>query len=58
LASLGVGLTWTPSTAFSARLTYGGALVPAPLAGPRDLQDEGVAFLVTLHPLEWVRGSR
>ena len=51
LASLGASLAWTPSDALFARLTYAKALRSAPVAGERDLQDRGLEFRVTLHPL-------
>jgi hemolysin activation/secretion protein len=50
IASVGVSATWTPSPAFFARLTYGYALIRAAPA-PLDLEDRGLEFLVTLHPL-------
>ncbi len=51
LASVGVGLTWTPTSAVFARFTYGAALISAAQSGPKDIQDEGVQFSVTVHPL-------
>jgi hemolysin activation/secretion protein len=55
IASVGVGLTWTPSNAFFARFTYGAALISAVQAGPKDIQDEGIQFLVTVHPLAAIK---
>jgi len=51
LASVGVGVTWTPSNLLFARFTYGGALISAAQSGPKDIQDEGIGFMVTVHPL-------
>ncbi|MEP3421634.1 MAG: ShlB/FhaC/HecB family hemolysin secretion/activation protein [Erythrobacter sp.] len=55
IASAGVGLSWIPSRAIEARLTYAEALVDAPLTGSRDLQDRGFSFRITLRPLELFR---
>jgi hemolysin activation/secretion protein len=55
LASLGASLTWTPSDALFARLTYAKALRSAPIVGARDLQDRGFEFRVTAHPLALFR---
>jgi hemolysin activation/secretion protein len=49
--SLGAALTWTPSDALSAQLTYGHALNKVDLSGAKDLQDRGVYFAVTVRPL-------
>lgn len=51
LYSLGVSATWVPSDVISAQVTYGKALKKAENQGRRDLQDRGVSFRVTLHPL-------
>jgi hemolysin activation/secretion protein len=55
LASLGAALAWTPSDAFAAQLTYGYALTRPPATGARNIQDEGLSFRVTVHPLRWWR---
>lgn len=55
IASVGVGLSWVPSKAFEAKVTYGETLIDVPLTGSRDLQDRGVSFRVTLRPLELLR---
>jgi hemolysin activation/secretion protein len=55
LASVGVGLEWTPSDAINARVTYAHALIDAPLVGSRDLQDRGIQFRITIRPLALFR---
>lgn len=50
IGSVGISLAWTPIDAFQARITYGEALVDAPIVGERDLQDRGVQFRLTLRP--------
>lgn len=44
IASIGAQLNWTPSPRLSARVTYGQALIRAPVTGSRDLQDDGLSF--------------
>lgn len=44
IASLGAQLSWTPAPQLSARITYGHALIRAPVTGSRDLQDDGLSF--------------
>lgn len=44
IASIGAQLSWTPSPQLSARVTYGHALIDAPVTGSRDLQDAGLSF--------------
>jgi len=51
IVSVGAALTWTPSSVLHARFTYARALIKAPITGAPDLQDRGVAFEVTIHPL-------
>ncbi|HYD46234.1 MAG TPA: ShlB/FhaC/HecB family hemolysin secretion/activation protein [Phenylobacterium sp.] len=51
LASVGVGLTWTPSEAIFARLSLAEGLKDVPRVGSRDLQDRGVHFRVVVRPL-------
>jgi hemolysin activation/secretion protein len=51
LASVGTSVTWAPSPLLYVRLTYAYALISPALTGPRDLQDRGFAFEVTVHPL-------
>lgn len=51
LASVGGSVSWTPTPALTARLTYAYAILAARPAGSVDLQDRGVQFRVTLHPL-------
>jgi hemolysin activation/secretion protein len=51
LASIGASVTWTPSDAVFARLTYGKALRHAGIEGHRDLQDRGIGFRVTVRPI-------
>lgn len=50
IAGAGVSLTWNPSDAIAARLSYGLDLKKVPIAGARDLQDSGIHFRVTLYP--------
>jgi hemolysin activation/secretion protein len=58
IASVGVSGAWNPSAAFAARLTYGYGLVHVEESGPRDLQDRGVSFSVTVHPLQLIPALR
>ena len=51
LASVGVGLAWVPTDAFSAKVSYGYAIVGARQVGTRDIQDDGFQFRVTFRPL-------
>jgi hemolysin activation/secretion protein len=51
LASAGASLTWKPSDAISARVTYAEAFKNANLPGKRHLQDKGFQFHVVLRPL-------
>jgi hemolysin activation/secretion protein len=51
ISSVGIDLTWAPSTAVLARVTYGHALRYVPPTGRPDLQDRGFSFEVTVHPL-------
>jgi hemolysin activation/secretion protein len=51
IASVGVALTWVPSSLISARLTLAQPLVRAATPGSTDLQDRGIAFEITIHPL-------
>jgi hemolysin activation/secretion protein len=46
IASIGAQLSWTPAPRLSARITYGHALIRAPVTGSRDLQDNGLSFAV------------
>ena len=55
LYSVGVSLAWTPSDLLSAQLTYGRALNAALLSGDNDIQDRGLSFRVTVHPLRMRR---
>ncbi|PXW78168.1 hemolysin activation/secretion protein [Blastomonas natatoria] len=47
IASIGASLAWTPSPSLSARLTYGAALIDAPITGSRDVQDDGLSFALS-----------
>jgi len=47
IASIGAQISWTPSPSLSARLTYGHALVDAPITGSRDVQDDGLSFALS-----------
>lgn len=51
LAGVGASLTWKPSEALSARVTWAEALRDPRLTGSRHLQDRGFQFRVTLRPL-------
>jgi hemolysin activation/secretion protein len=51
IAGIGLGLAWQPSDALSLRVDYGYALVDADQTGSRDLQDRGIHFRLTIHPL-------
>lgn len=51
IASVGASLTWTPTEALFARITYGAALKDARIAGSDDLQDKGFQFRLTFRPL-------
>ncbi len=55
LASVGASLAWIPSDAFTARVGYAHALIEARQVGSRDLQDRGVQFRLTFHPLALFR---
>jgi len=55
ISSVGIDLTWAPTTAVLARVTYGHALRYAPPTGRPDLQDRGFSFEVTVHPLSLLR---
>jgi hemolysin activation/secretion protein len=50
IASVGASLSWIPSEAISARVTFARALVDAPIVGTRDLQDRGFHFRITIRP--------
>ena len=52
IASVGTNVSWTPSPAINAQVSYGYALIDAPRTGSRDLQDRGISFRVTIRPLE------
>lgn len=49
--SVGGSLSWLPSDAISARVSYGVALREVSNLGNRDIQDHGLQFSVTLFPL-------
>jgi len=51
IASVGVALTWNPSDAILARVSYGEDLREVPISGTRDLQDRGFQFRIVVHPL-------
>jgi hemolysin activation/secretion protein len=53
--SIGATVAWIPSDAVFARVTYGYALTKAQLTGKRDIQDRGLQFLVTVHPLRMMK---
>ena len=58
LASIGIGLSWVPTDALTAQVSYAYALNPAFQSGTRDYQDRGISFAVTLHPLSLFRRAR
>jgi hemolysin activation/secretion protein len=51
IASVGVGLIWQPSSILYTRFTYAPELVKAPIPGTPDIQDQGIGFEITVHPL-------
>lgn len=53
--SVGASLSWIPSDAILARVTYGYALKDTGNLGRRDLQDRGIHFGVTVFPLRLLR---
>ena len=53
--SVGASLTWTPSDALWARVTYGHALRDVEVAGNKDIQDRGFHARVTVRPLRLLR---
>lgn len=55
LYSIGASLSWIPSDAIVARVTYGRGLQDVSNLGKRDLQDRGVHFSFTLYPLRLLR---
>ena len=55
LASIGGTVIWTPMSALQLKLTYAEALRNARLPGEKDLQDRGVQFRITFHPLALLR---
>lgn len=55
LLSVGGSLSWTPSPAIRASITYAEALKDAVIPGRRDMQDKGFHFAITLRPFELFR---
>ena len=55
LYSVGASLSWIPSDAIVARITYGYALKDVGNLGRRDLQDRGIHFGLTVFPLRLLR---
>ena len=51
VAGAGVSLSWVPSEAVSARISYGLDLREVPIGGTRDIQDRGIHFRLVLRPL-------
>ena len=51
IASLGVGLAWQPTPGVLTQFSYGALRAHAPQEGPQDIQDLGIQFSVTVHPL-------
>ena len=49
--SVGASLSWLPSDAIAARVSYGHALKKVSNLGNRDIQDRGLHFSLTLYPL-------
>lgn len=49
--SVGGSLSWVPSDAIAARVSYGVALKKVPSLGNRDIQDRGLHFSLTVYPL-------
>jgi len=55
LFSIGAALSWTPSEAVFARVSYALALKDIQQTGSRDLQDRGFHFRLTAYPLQLFR---
>jgi hemolysin activation/secretion protein len=55
LGSIGTSLTWAPSDAISAQVSYARALVDAVPVGSRSLQDRGFQFRITVRPFQLFR---
>lgn len=55
LYSVGASLSWVPSDAIVARVTYGYSLKDTGNLGRRDLQDRGIHFGITVFPLRLLR---
>lgn len=55
IAGAGFALAWVPSPGFTARVSWAHNFLDVRVPGPRDLQDRGVHFSVTLHPLALLR---
>ena len=51
IAGIGAAIEWRPTSWLEARATYARALSSVPPPGVRDIQDRGLAFRLTLHPL-------
>jgi hemolysin activation/secretion protein len=51
IASIGASLTWTPTDAFEASVTYGHALKNVEIPNEGSVQDKGVHFRVIAYPL-------
>ncbi len=49
--SVGASLSWLPSDAIAARITYAEALRKVPGLGSRDIQDRGLHFSISIFPL-------
>jgi hemolysin activation/secretion protein len=47
IASIGASIAWTPAPSLTARITYGHALIDAPVTGSRDIQDDGLSFAIS-----------
>jgi hemolysin activation/secretion protein len=55
IAGAGLALAWVPSPGFTARITWAHNFQDVRVPGPRDLQDRGVQFSVTLRPVALFR---
>lgn len=55
IAGAGLALAWVPGPGFTARIAWAHNFYGVQIPGPRDLQDRGVHFSVTLNPLAILR---
>lgn len=58
ISSVGISLTWAPTSAISAQLSYGVALSDVGVAASDDTQDNGIHFRIKMRPLGLFSGRR